>query len=99
MPSTGSLLWMYTDHFLNQTQNMTDTPEYFVLFFRSIFGERVHPTFNLAQILVKRRIWKTAPSTWGFVLGGTVGGEISRRAFEEESQDFEEDGSQREYIS
>ena len=77
---------------------MLYAPENLIFFLPGIFIEDNDPRFNLSEILVERGVWKPASSAGGFVLTRSMGGEVSGGSLEEESEDFEEDGTEGEDI-
>jgi hypothetical protein len=73
-------------------------PENLIFFLPGVFIEDNDPRFDLSEILVERRVWEPTSSTRGFVLTGSMGGEVSRSPLQEESEDFEEDSTEGEDI-
>jgi len=64
-----------------------------VFFLRGVFLESRDPAFHLPEVLVEGCVGESAAASWGFVFGGAVRGEVALGAFEEEGEDFEEDGA------
>ena len=77
---------------------MLYAPENLIFFLPGVFIEDNDPGFDLSEIHVERGVWEPASSARGFVLTGSMGGEASGGSLEEESEDFEEDGTEREDI-
>jgi hypothetical protein len=96
--SQWSLFGLCLHHAFRELKDLGHASEDFIFLLAGVFLEDCDPAFDLSQVLVERRIGKTATSTWGLVLGGAVGCEVSRGAFEEESEDLEEHGAEGEYV-